>query len=168
MHQVSATTRAAVPAAIDKNRNIIQFRQVSIGSMEHWSVYAAELMAVYYAISLVYQMAWKNQETSTANQEPVPILSDSMSALQAIANPWNKSGQRIIGVILQSAKELKARGVPLHLQWIPLRRPWKQHSRSPSQESSWPRQGAPLSTPPVTGERIHPSEGPERMGARME
>lgn len=46
--------------------------------MEHWSVYASELMAMYYAISLVYQIAWKNLETSTANQEPVMILNDSV------------------------------------------------------------------------------------------
>lgn len=42
-----------------------------------------------------------------------------MSALQAIANSWNKSGQRIIQAILQSARELNTRGIPLRLQWVP-------------------------------------------------
>ncbi|KAF7164513.1 hypothetical protein CNMCM6106_001031 [Aspergillus hiratsukae] len=87
--------------------------------MEYWSVYAAELMAIYYAISLVYQITQKNQEAPSTNQEPATILSDSMSALQAIANSGNKSGQRIIQAILQSARELTARGIPLRLQWVP-------------------------------------------------
>jgi hypothetical protein len=86
--------------------------------MEHWSVYAAELMAIYYAISLVYLLVMKNQRTS-AQREPATILSDSMSALQAISNTRNKSGQRIIQAITQSATELKTRGIPLRLQWVP-------------------------------------------------
>jgi hypothetical protein len=42
-----------------------------------------------------------------------------MSAPQAIRNPRNKSGQRIIHANLQAATELKAQGIPLRLQWIP-------------------------------------------------
>ncbi|KAI9035452.1 ribonuclease H family protein [Aspergillus affinis] len=42
-----------------------------------------------------------------------------MSALQVIEHSWNKSGQRIIHAIHQSARELKARGIPLRLQWVP-------------------------------------------------
>jgi ribonuclease HI len=88
--------------------------------MEHWSVYAAELMAIYYAISLAYQIAMENQNTPAMELEPATILSDSMSALQAIANMRNnKSGQQIILAITQSAEELKARGIPLRLQWVP-------------------------------------------------
>jgi hypothetical protein len=30
--------------------------------MEYWSVYAAELMAIYYAVSLVYEITQKKQE----------------------------------------------------------------------------------------------------------
>jgi hypothetical protein len=54
--------------------------------MEHWSVYAAELMAIYYAIGLAFSRAMKNQDTPATEINPVTILSDSMSALQAIAN----------------------------------------------------------------------------------
>jgi hypothetical protein len=39
-----------------------------------------------------------------------------MLALQAIANMQNKSGQQIIQAITQSARELKARGIPLRLE----------------------------------------------------
>jgi hypothetical protein len=47
--------------------------------MEHLSVYAAELMAIYYAISLVYLLAMKNQNM-IAEREPATILSDTISA----------------------------------------------------------------------------------------
>jgi hypothetical protein len=76
-------------------------------------------MAIYYAISLAYQIAMENQDTPAIKLEPATILSDSMSALQAIANMRNKSGQQIILAITQSARELKARGIPLRLQWVP-------------------------------------------------
>jgi ribonuclease HI len=109
----------AAAVALDHNLDVIKSRKISIGSMEFWSVYAAELMAIYYAISLVYQLARMNQDIPTAQREPATILSDSMSALQAISNAWNKSGQRIIAAIRQSARELKARGIPLRLQWVP-------------------------------------------------
>jgi hypothetical protein len=64
--------------------------------MEYWSIYAAELMAIYYAISLVFPLAMKSQGSPAADHGPATILSDSMSSLQAIANEGNKSGQRII------------------------------------------------------------------------
>jgi ribonuclease HI len=109
----------AAAVALDHNQKILHSRQICIGSMEHWSVYAAELMAIYYAISLAYQIAMENQDTPAIKLEPATILSDSMSALQAIANMRNKSGQQIILAITQSARELKARGIPLRLQWVP-------------------------------------------------
>ncbi|KAI3028789.1 hypothetical protein CBS147347_3630 [Aspergillus niger] len=109
----------AAAVALDRNRQITGSRQISIGSMDHWSVYAAELMAIYYAIGLVFQLAQKVHATTTATQDPATILSDSMCALQVIADSWNKSGQRIIQAIHQSAAELKARGIPLRLQWVP-------------------------------------------------
>jgi ribonuclease HI len=110
---------AAAVAALDHNQKILHSRQIYFGSMEHWSVYAAELMAIYYAISLAYQIAMENQNTPAIELEPATILSDSMSALQAIGNMQNKSGQLIILAITQPARELKARGIPLRLQWVP-------------------------------------------------
>ncbi|KAL3251134.1 hypothetical protein ABHI18_010810, partial [Aspergillus niger] len=93
----------AAAVALDHNRQITGSRQISIGSMEHWSAYAAELMAIYYAMGLVFQLAQKKHATTT-NQGPATILSDS---------------QRIIKAIHQSAAERKARGIPLRLQWVP-------------------------------------------------
>jgi hypothetical protein len=71
--------------------------------MEYWSVYAAELMAIYYAISLILKIAMENQVAQAGQQELATILSDSMLALQAILNTRNKSGQRIIQAVRQSA-----------------------------------------------------------------
>jgi DNA repair protein RadC len=82
----------AAVVALDQSQNITQHRKVCIGSMEHWSVYAAELMAIYYAISLVLKIRMENQDSPAKKQEPATILSNSMSALQAISNAWNKSG----------------------------------------------------------------------------
>lgn len=76
-------------------------------------------MAIYYAISLVYQLTRKRQSHPGRVEQPATILSDSMSALQAIRNTSNKSGQRIIRAILQAASEMRARGIPIRLQWVP-------------------------------------------------
>jgi hypothetical protein len=82
-------------------------------------VYAAELMAIHYAISLVLKIAMENRDALADRQEPASILSDSISALQAISNTRNKSGQKIVQAIQQSAREVQARGIPLRLQWVP-------------------------------------------------
>jgi hypothetical protein len=89
----------AAVVALDQNQNITQYWKVCISSMEYWSVYAAKLMAIYYAISLVYQIVMKNQGPQGTGHQPAIILSKSMSALQAIANRGNKSGQKIIQAI---------------------------------------------------------------------
>ncbi|KAI3047626.1 hypothetical protein CBS147353_11740 [Aspergillus niger] len=109
----------AAAVALNGDLKASEWRQVSIGSMEHWSVYAAELMAIFYAISLVLQVTQKRQSQLDRVEHPATILSDSMSALQAIRNPSNRSGQRIIRAILQAASEMEARGIPIRLQWVP-------------------------------------------------
>jgi ribonuclease HI len=109
----------AAAVALGEDLKASESRQVSIGSMEHWSVYAAELMAIYYAISLVYQISRKKRSALGMVERPATILSDSMSALQAIRNPSNRSGQKIIRATLQAASEMKARGIPIRLQWVP-------------------------------------------------
>lgn len=68
-------------------------------------------MAVYCAISLVYYMTQKDQKAPSTNQEPVTNLSDGMSALQAIGNTRNMSGQWIIQAILQLARTPGVEGV---------------------------------------------------------
>jgi hypothetical protein len=67
--------------------------------MQYWSVYAAGLMAIYYATSVVLKIAMESRNASANRQEPATILSDSMSELQAISNARNRSGQRIIQAV---------------------------------------------------------------------
>ncbi|CDM38424.1 Probable transposable element [Penicillium roqueforti FM164] len=61
---------------------------------------------------LAHQRAiFRNQRQATAT-----ILCDSRSALQAIQNVRNRSGQRIIHAILQAATEVQAGHISLRLQ----------------------------------------------------
>jgi hypothetical protein len=46
-------------------------------------------MAIYYAISLAFSIAMKNQNTLATEINLVTILSNSMLVLQAIVNTWN-------------------------------------------------------------------------------
>jgi hypothetical protein len=62
--------------------------EICIGSIICWSVYAAEIMAIYYATCLIYQIAMKDPVTQRSEHEPATILNDSMSALQVIANAY--------------------------------------------------------------------------------
>lgn len=54
-------------------------------------------------ISLVLKIALETQDTQISQQELATILSNSISALQAISNTGSKSGQRVIQAVRQSA-----------------------------------------------------------------
>jgi ribonuclease HI len=121
----------AAAVTVDREQTVADSRQVSIGSMTNWSVHAAELIGIFYATSLVLKTARLSLATaSKPEDETATILCDNTSALQAIRNPRNKSGQRIIYAIRQAASELKARGIPLRLQWIP------GHSDNPGNDAA--------------------------------
>jgi hypothetical protein len=105
----------AAAVALNDKLEVTDSRRIRVGSMEHWSVYAAEPIGIFYAISLVLKL----DHNSQYNQQPATILSDSISALQAIKNSSNKSGHRIVHTIILAARELAARGITLRLQWIP-------------------------------------------------
>jgi ribonuclease HI len=109
----------AAAVALDHNQNIVASRKTAVGSMAHWSIHIAKLIGIYYAISLALKVFHQTgQSTRPGTNEAITILSDSKSALQAIKNPRNTSGQRVIEVINQSAYELDSQGIPLRLQWI--------------------------------------------------
>ncbi|KAI7974041.1 hypothetical protein EIK77_009236 [Talaromyces pinophilus] len=110
----------AAAVALDRSQKIVASRTTTIGPMTQWSIHIAELIGIYYAISLAFRVSHQNEQpTRSGTGETMTILSDSKSALQAIRNPSNKSGQRVIQAINQSADELDNRGIPLRLQWIP-------------------------------------------------
>ena len=114
-------------------------------------------MAIYYAVSLVLQSAMTNNNSITQH-EPATILSDSMSALQAIANLRNKSGQRIIQTITHSARELDARGIPLRLQWVPghCGDPGNEAADRLAREAVSPNKKTPISASSLPRKGIHP------------
>lgn len=46
----------AAAVALDHNQNIVASRKTAVGSMTHWSIHIAELIGIYYAISLALQV----------------------------------------------------------------------------------------------------------------
>jgi ribonuclease HI len=108
----------AAVVALDDNLEVIEAQQAQVGPMDRWSVHAAELIGIFYAISSVFKIAHDRSRTRDGTTIAT-ILCDSKSALQAIQNPGKKSGQRIIHAILQAAAEVQTGGILLRLQWLP-------------------------------------------------
>ncbi|CAG8068633.1 unnamed protein product, partial [Penicillium nalgiovense] len=109
---------AAIVALNDKDE-VTESQQVQVGSMERWSVHVAELIGIFYAVSMTFKLAHQRAIVGNQRQATATILCDSRSALQATQNVRNRSGQRIIHAILQAATEIQARHVALRLQWMP-------------------------------------------------
>lgn len=100
---------------LDHNKKIIDYRQVSVGPRTHWSVHAGELIGIYCAIELVIS----RQGSQTSQSRNITILTDSQSAIKAVMNPANKSGQHIIHAIHRAVRDLQTRKISVSLQWIP-------------------------------------------------
>ena len=108
----------AAAVALDNNQEILEAQQVQVGPMSRWSVHVAELIGIFYAISVVFKIA--HQRLRTADRQlTATILCDSRSALQAVQSARNRSGQRIVHAILQAGAEVLAAGIALRLQWVP-------------------------------------------------
>ncbi|KAI3049910.1 hypothetical protein CBS147353_11666 [Aspergillus niger] len=105
--------------ALDENNEVVESQQVQVGPMEHWSVHVAELIGVFYAVNMVFKLAHQRPVIGYRGQTTATILCDSRSALQAIQSVKNRSGQRIVHAILQTATEVQAKNIALRLQWIP-------------------------------------------------
>jgi ribonuclease HI len=109
-------------AAIGFHKNspeAIKSLQTQVGPMDRWAVHAAKLLGVLYAITLINKIAVQRRRSMETRAKTATILSDSMSALQAIQNPGNKSGQQIIHTILRTATNTKTHGIAVRLQWVP-------------------------------------------------
>jgi ribonuclease HI len=109
----------AAAVTLDQNQEVLESRQVYIGSSEHWTVQGAELIGIYNAVELIANQRHNGQHITPAERRTVTILCDSKSALQAIASPCNKSGQHIVYAILRVARDLQAQDTSVRLQWIP-------------------------------------------------
>ena len=108
----------AAVAAIDDSLQVVESQQVQVGPMDRWSVHVAELIGIFYAISMVFKIAHQRLSLDHTPKSAT-ILCDSRSALQTIQNPKNRSGQRIARAILQAATEVQVEGIALRLQWVP-------------------------------------------------
>jgi ribonuclease HI len=108
----------AAVVVLDDNMEIAESQQVQVGPMDRWSVHVAELIGIFYAISIVFKIAHQHSRTAD-EQQTASILCDSRSSLQAIQSARNKSGQRIVHAILQAATEVLTAGISLRLQWVP-------------------------------------------------
>jgi ribonuclease HI len=139
----------AAVAALDDNLEVIEPQQIHIGPMDRWSVHIGELIGIFYAISLVYKLGHQQRPSNTAT-----ILCDSRSALQAIQNPGNKTGQTIIRAILHAAGELQAEGIALRLQWMPghCDNPGNDAADRLAKEAAGPGKTHPF-RPPLTREK---------------
>ncbi|KAJ5837719.1 uncharacterized protein N7525_002907 [Penicillium rubens] len=109
----------AAAVTLDNNLEVSESVQIQVGSMDRWSVHAAELIGILHAIEIINKVASERRRLHAEQVRLATILSGSMSALQAIQTPGNKSGQRIIHAILEAAINTKTHGVTIRLQWIP-------------------------------------------------
>ena len=120
----------AAAVMLDQNQNITRSRQISVGLTTHWSIHAAELIGIHQAIEMITDQVSGGQIAGHLQGQTITILSDSQSALQAIARPSNKSGQHIVHSILEATKSLTAHNVRLRLQWVP------GHSDNPGNDAA--------------------------------
>ncbi|CAP91197.1 Pc13g01280 [Penicillium rubens Wisconsin 54-1255] len=110
-------------AAIGFNKNspeATESLQIQVGPMDRWAVHAAEPLGVLQAITLINNIALKHRRSMDTRVKSATTLSDSMSDLQAIQNPGNKSGQQIIHTILRAVTNTKTHGIAVRLQWVPV------------------------------------------------
>jgi ribonuclease HI len=98
---------------LDRHHTVQSSWHTSIGAKKQWSIHQAELIAISYALDIISS----RQERS--NDAAFTIVSDSKSALQALAHPSNRSGQWIVRTILKKAEGLQNRGTKVDIHWIP-------------------------------------------------
>lgn len=122
--------------------------------------WAAELIGVLYAINLINKIALQRRRSTSKQAKSATILSDSMSALQAIQNPGNKSGQQIIHSILRTATNTKTHGIAICLQWVPghCDEPGNEAADRLAKEAAIPGQTHPFH-PLLSRERAHIRKG---------
>jgi ribonuclease HI len=109
----------AAVVALDNDLQVVESKQVQVGPMDRWSIHTAELIGIFYAISMVFKVASQLSNHFKHIPKTATILCDSKSALQATQNVRNKSGQRIVHAIHQAATEIQVAGIALRLQWVP-------------------------------------------------
>ena len=71
----------AAIVALNDNKEVVESKEVQVGPMERWSVHVAELIRIFYAISMVFKLAYQRISIENEMQSTATILCDSRSAL---------------------------------------------------------------------------------------
>jgi hypothetical protein len=103
----------AAAAVLNDSLETTDSIQVQIGPMDRWCVHTADLIGILYVVNIVNKIALRHWRTSHTRVGSATILSEGISALQAVQNPGNKSGQQIIDAILQAARNNKTHGTSI-------------------------------------------------------
>ncbi|OQE11161.1 hypothetical protein PENFLA_c080G07693 [Penicillium flavigenum] len=79
----------AAAVALDNNQEILEAQQVQVGPMSRWSVHVAELIGIFYAISVVFKIAHQHLRIAD-RQLTATILCD-----RHYDNPGNDAADRL-------------------------------------------------------------------------
>jgi ribonuclease HI len=108
----------AAAVIIDQHQQVQSSAAVGVGSSKHFSVHAAEMVAIHSGIHLA-----ADQHLQRHAREPhvYTVASDSKTALQAISKPARRaSGQHIVRTIHAAAQFYQeSLNIQFKLQWIP-------------------------------------------------
>jgi hypothetical protein len=67
----------AAIVALDSNLETVESQQIQVGPMDCWSVHVAELIGVFYAISMVFKVAHQLLRSLERGRKTATILCDS-------------------------------------------------------------------------------------------
>lgn len=111
-----AALGAAVLIQIDGSAETQLTYQIGIGSVSEWHVHCAEMIAISQEIKMIEENNFVNLLDDNSEQKPVIVLSDSQSAIMAMAGNKPRSGYMMVLEVLRKVKALRARGVKVRLQ----------------------------------------------------
>jgi ribonuclease HI len=107
----------AAAVILNHRHEVVQSTKMSVGRAQQWTIHTAELIAIRCALRMVAQQRLQIAEQSRSTS--FTIVSDSKSALQALAKPSNRSGQHIVYDIISITAELRRRNIGIRLLWTP-------------------------------------------------
>lgn len=111
-----AALGAAVLIQIDGSAETQLTYQIGIGSASEWHVHCAEMIAISQEIKMIEENNFVNLLDDNSEQKPIMVLSDSQSAIMAMAGNKPRSGHMMVLEVLRRVKAFRARGVKVRLQ----------------------------------------------------
>ena len=114
---VGAAAVMILSTSDSESRPVLQKRTQYMGTDTQSTVYAAELKGILLALQILITSA----NTQHIDKNFV-IFTDNQSALKALQNPGNTSGQSILVELLQELDVATTAGVDVHFRWIPAHR----------------------------------------------